>query len=87
MPDWSVKEIRAVHFRMHKAEGALFRAALARASEACSLRLVAIPEPQLYAQAGAGLVKTVATLGKALGPPWAKDQKHAALAAMVALGG
>src|SRR5713226_7640204 len=25
MPDWSVDEILAVHFRMHKAEGELFR--------------------------------------------------------------
>src|ERR1700680_4407778 len=30
MPDWTVDEILAVHFRMHKAEGALFRDALAR---------------------------------------------------------
>jgi hypothetical protein len=28
MPDWSVGEILAVHFRMHKAEGVLFRDAL-----------------------------------------------------------
>ncbi len=87
MPDWSVEEILAVHFRMHKAEGALFRDALARASKACGLRLVAIPEKQLTQQAGSALVKKAATLGKPLGPPWGKDQKDAALAAMVALGG
>jgi hypothetical protein len=44
MPDWSVDEILAVHFRMHKAEGVLFRDALVRAADACGLRLVAIPE-------------------------------------------
>jgi len=31
MPDWSTDEILAVHFRMHKAEGELFRDALVRA--------------------------------------------------------
>jgi hypothetical protein len=43
MPPWSVEEILAVHFRMHQAEGVLFRDALARAADACGLRLVAIP--------------------------------------------
>jgi hypothetical protein len=44
MPRWNVEEILAVHFRMHQAEGVLFRDALARATDACGLRLVAIPE-------------------------------------------
>ena len=94
MPDWSVEEILAVHFRMHKAEGALFRDALVRATKACGLRLVAIPEKLLTKHAeGAlgtsvsGLVKTITTLGKSVGPPWGKDQKDAALAAMIALQG
>jgi hypothetical protein len=94
MPDWSIEEILAVHFRMHKAEGVLFRDALVRATKACGLRLVAIPEKLLMKNAeGAfgspvnGLVKKVATLGKVVGPPWGKDQKDAALAAMIALQG
>src|SRR5512146_323870 len=37
MPDWSIEEVLAVHFRMHKAEGVLFRDALARAAKACGL--------------------------------------------------
>ena len=37
MPDWSVEEILAVHFRMHKAEGVLFRDALVEAANACGL--------------------------------------------------
>jgi hypothetical protein len=92
MPDWSIEEILAVHFRMHQAEGVLFRDALARATEACGLRLVAIPEKRLMEHAksalGAplsGLEKKIATLGKSVGPPWGKDQKDAALAALVAL--
>lgn len=94
MPDWSTGEILAVHFRMHKAEGALFRGALARAAQACGLRLVAIPEKQLTKHAAnalgtpeSGLAGQIAALGESVGPPWGKDQKEAALAALVALRG
>jgi hypothetical protein len=92
MPPWSTEEILAVHFRMHKAEGVLFPDSLAKAAEACALRLVAVPEKILWVTAEhelaaprADLMETVAALGKAAGPPWGKDQKHAALAAMIAL--
>ena len=91
MPDWSTEEILAVHFRMHKAEGVLFRDALARAAESCGLRVVAIPEKLLAQQAAkalgapaSALAKRMATLGKSVGPPWGKDQRDAALAAWVA---
>jgi hypothetical protein len=94
MPHWSVEEILAVHLRMHKAEGVLFRDALARAADACGLRLVAIPEKLLTEQAewalatsASSLMKRMATLGKSAGPPWGRDQKDAALAAMIALQG
>jgi hypothetical protein len=94
MPDWTVDEIRAVHFRMHKAEGVLFRDALARAASECGLKLLRIPEKQLEERAeralampGTTLRKTMASLGKSAGPPWGKDQKDAALAAMIALEG
>ena len=73
MPDWSIEEILAVHFRMHKAEGVLFRDALLRAGSACGLRVVAIPEKLLMKNAGSGLAKQATTLGKPLGPPWGKD--------------
>jgi hypothetical protein len=92
MPDWTVDEILAVHFRMHKAEGVLFRDALARAAGECGVKLVAIPEKLLTTRAehalatpSKTLAATVATLGKSVGPPWGKDQKDAALAAMIAL--
>jgi hypothetical protein len=94
MPDWSVAEVLAVHFRMHKAEGELFRDALARAADARGLPLVSIPEKRLAAEAAKRLrtpasriAAELARLGKAAGPPWAKDQKDAALAAWVALRG
>jgi hypothetical protein len=92
MPDWTVDEILAVHFRMHKAEGVLFRDVLARAAERCGLKVVAIPEKQLHAEEAlsistSALAKTIATLGKSVGPPWGKDQKDAALSALLALQG
>jgi len=92
MPDWTVDEILAVHFRMHKAEGVLFRDALARAAGACGLRLLGIPEKQVDEHAERALAtsvnslrKTIASLGKSVGPPWGRDQKDASLAAMIAL--
>jgi hypothetical protein len=92
MPDWSVEEILAVHFRMHKAEGVLFRDVLVRAAKECGLRLVEIPEKTLmpHAETALGtpasiLGKEITRLGKAAGPPWGKDQKEAALAALIAL--
>lgn len=92
MPDWSTEEILAVHIRMHKAEGVLFRDALVHAAETCELRLVAIPERLLMEHAknalgapSSGLLKVLARLGKSQGPPWGKDQKDCALAALVAL--
>jgi hypothetical protein len=92
MPDWSTDEILAVHFRMHKAEGVLFRDALARAAVACDLRLVAIPEKELedyaervFATSMDNFRQTIASLGKSVGPPWGKDQKDASLAALIAL--
>ncbi|MCI0662939.1 MAG: hypothetical protein L0220_17870 [Acidobacteria bacterium] len=92
MPDWSVDEILAVHFRMHKAEGVLFRDSLALAAKECGLSLFEIPEKLLMKHAesslGTGasnLAKEIARLGKSAGPPWGKDQKDAALAAMIAL--
>ena len=94
MPEWTVDEILAVHFRMHKAEGVLFRDALARAARACDLRLLEIPEKQLDEHAKrelatpvSSLRKTIASLGKSVGPPWGRDQKDASLAAMIALQG
>ena len=94
MPDWSVEEILAVHFRMHQAEGALFRDALVRAANACNLTLVAIPEKLLTEYATRALAtpasswsEKIAILGTSVGPPWGKDQKEAALTAMIALEG
>lgn len=92
MPEWTIGEILAVHFRMHKAEGVLFREALVLAARACGLRALAIPAKTIAEHAStllgsppSYLEEKVVALGKVVGAPWAKDQKEAALAAMIAL--
>lgn len=92
MPPWSVDEILAVHFRMHKAEGHLFREALTDGAGVCGLKQVAVPAKSLaaYAEKALGvrasrLFHQIAALGKSVGPPWGKDQKDAAIAALIAL--
>jgi hypothetical protein len=92
MPDWSVDEILAVHFRMHQAEGALFQDVLGAAARACGITLVTVPTKKLATQAGtvfglrtSAILTRIALLGKSVGPPWGKDQKEATLAAAIAL--
>ena len=88
MPPWSTAEILAVHFRMHKAEGVLFPDALCRAVEASAVPLCAVDERTIDDRARrAGVdLGALATLGKAAGAPWGKDQKLAALAAGIVFG-
>lgn len=89
MPDWSVDQILSVHFRMHKAEGVLFPDVLCEAAEKCGLACVSVAEKSLGEIAeraiGRHYDELLAKLGKAAGPPWAKDQRNAALVAMIAL--
>ena len=92
MPAWSTDEILAVHFRMHKAEGVLFREVLCDAAEKCQVRLVRVQEKSVGAypertlkMSVADLSNSISKLGKSVGPPWGKDQKEAATAAMIAL--
>jgi hypothetical protein len=94
MPNWSIDEILAVHFRMHKAEGVLFREVLAEAARACDLKLAAVPEKTLVEHAesmlatkASTLLQSVGALGKLAGAPWGKDQKEATLAALIVLQG
>jgi hypothetical protein len=92
MPEWTVDEILAVHFRMHKAEGVLWSDALLGAARACEVRCAAVLEKQLAAEAkralgvsAAATTKKIASIGREIGPPWGADQKKAALAACIAL--
>jgi len=92
MPAWSVDEILAVHFRMHKAEGELFRDALLTGASACGLvalglraKSLADDAPRALGLGAATIDAALAALGQSAGPPWGKDQKSAALAAWVGL--
>ena len=92
MPAWSTEEILAVHFRMHKAEGELFRDVLVAGAKACNLALVTLPDKTAPESAARTLRLTrarldakLAALGGQAGPPWRKEQQDAAAAALVAL--
>ena len=87
----SLSEILRSHPHIHTAEGALFCTALTEACLKRGLRVVAVPSKKRLEQAARATgwrtekVKAcVARLGRAVGPPWAADQKEAALAALVA---
>ena len=77
------------HPLLHAAEGELYREALADAAEAAGLPVVRFVGRNVLVDAAAALERpiadTLAELGRGLGPPWAKDQKEAAAAALLAL--
>jgi hypothetical protein len=92
MPNWSVDEIRAVHVRMHKAEGELFRDVLVAGARSCELVLTTLPDKtalesaaQLLGITRARLDAQLAALGRSAGAPWRKEHKEAAAAALAAL--
>ena len=80
------------HPLIHTAEGVFYREAIAAAAADCGLAVVRIPRrelPERFAAAlktnDAGALEWLQAVGRALGPPWARDQKDAAMAAVVAL--
>jgi hypothetical protein len=92
MPDWNTEQILAVHVRMHQAEGELFRNVLVAGARACRLELTTVPEKSALDASSkmlglnrVRLEAVLAALGKSAGPPWTKDQKEAAAAALAAL--
>ena len=92
LPPWTTEEILAVHVRMHAAEGALFRDVLVSAARACPLPVTALPDKSALDAAAAALEvhrrfldARIAALGRSAGPPWSRDQKEAAAAALAAL--
>jgi hypothetical protein len=87
----ALTDILRSHPLIHAAEGELFRRALTDACARHGLRVVGVPSKKLHQRAarasglGADSVKRrIAELGRSLGPPWALDQKEAALAALIA---
>lgn len=93
VPAPALERILASHALLHGAEGQLYRNALAGVAEAVGLSVTRFLARELEAVAGArlGLAAEVvrarvADLGRALGPPWAADQKRGATAGWLALG-
>jgi hypothetical protein len=85
-------EILASHPLVHTAEGQLYREALADAAEHRGLPVVRFLQQELFEEAAkqVGLSEEsmraqLTGLGRALGPPWGKDQREAAAAAWLAL--
>lgn len=85
-----LKKILAAHPLLHTAEGEFFRDTARRACERLHIPVMVIRERELGERLRAVLGKsademqqTVNGLGTLLGPPWTKDHKAAALAAVI----
>lgn len=82
----SVATILAAHTLMHAAEGQLYRDALLEAAAGCGLTGHGLPKGRAAARLGGDLADTVTALGAAAGPPWRKEHKLAAVAALAGAG-
>jgi hypothetical protein len=92
IPDWTTDQILAVHVRMHKVEGEIFREILVDGARECGLEVSTLPDKTALDAAANELRITrtrldadLAAIGKAAGAPWGRYQKEAAAAALVAL--
>jgi hypothetical protein len=83
VPD-SVSAILASHTLMHAAEGQLYRDALLEAVAALGRHGIGLPRRQAQARLTGDLAEIIATMGRASGPPWRKEYKLAAVAALTA---
>jgi hypothetical protein len=87
-----LSSILASHALTHAAEGEFFREAFSKACEGLDISVTGIRERDLdecvratFGKAATRMLRQVSTLGRSLGPPWTKDQKTAALAALIVL--
>jgi hypothetical protein len=87
-----LSKILASHALIHAAEGEFFREAFSKACEGLDLSVTGFRERDLdeclqttFGKTATRMWQQISTLGRSLGPPWTKDQKTAALAALVVL--
>jgi hypothetical protein len=80
------------HALVHAAEGRLYQGALLQGAESCGLHPVAVPKQAIWEEGetalgitGDELRRRLDDVRREVGPPWAEDQKLAALAAWIAL--
>lgn len=88
----SLSKILASHPLIHTAEGEFFRNAVRRAFERLGISVTVIRERELegrvkraFGRATNRVQHRISSLGKSIGPPWTKDHKTAALAALMIL--
>jgi hypothetical protein len=84
-----VAQALASHPLMHAAEGELYRDALLDAAAHRGLAVTGLPRgiADERLRTGGRIAETVAKLGGSAGPPWRKEHKLAAVAALAALEG
>lgn len=75
----ALDRILASHALLHAAEGQLYERAVVDAAADAGLRVVAVDPGAIEVPAA------VEALGRSIGPPWQKDHKWAATAALAAL--
>jgi hypothetical protein len=87
-----LESILASHALAHAAEGRLYQAALLQSAESLGLDAVAVPKRSIWEESEEALAvcqgelrRRIDQLRRQLGPPWAQDQKLAALAAWITL--
>jgi len=87
-----LSKILAAHALIHAAEGEFFREAFSKACEGLELSVTGFRERSLdecfqttFGKAATRMSQQISIFGRSLGPPWTKDQKMAAMAALVVL--
>jgi hypothetical protein len=87
-----LESILASHVLAHAAEGRLYQRALLQSAESRRLDTMAVPKRSIWEEGESALGvaqdelrRWIDELRRELGPPWAQDQKLAALAAWIAL--
>jgi hypothetical protein len=88
LPD--LKSILASHSLIHAAEGEFYRDAVARACDREQIAVARVKEREVEGRTASRvgektLKSTIATMGKALGPPWTADEKLATMVAWLVL--
>jgi hypothetical protein len=81
VPD-ALAAILAAHTLMHAAEGQLYRDALLDAAATLGLRAVGLARRQAESRLAGDLADVIGDVGRSAGPPWRREHKLAAVAAL-----
>ena len=88
----ALANILASHALIHAAEGVFFRDVFSQSFDSLGIPVTGFPERNLdnavqatFGESATPVCQQISTLGRSLGPPWTRDQKSAALAALIVL--